>query len=99
MREKLLEQQRTEIDQLQQTLTAEQEEFKQRTAKEQEKELQTLKDTLSVERDKVNYCKATALRINLLCFLKCIFLHRQGENWIVSKQNHFIPPSRQRKTK
>ena len=57
MKEKLLQQQREEIDKLRQTLTAEQEQFKQRTVREHEKELQVLKDTLLVEQDKVNHYK------------------------------------------
>ena len=54
MKEKLLQQQREEIDKLQRTLSTEQEQFKQRTVEEHEKELQTLKKTLSAQHDKVD---------------------------------------------
>ena len=59
MREKLLQQQREEIDKLQHTLAAEQEQFKQKTVREHEKELQILKDALLVEQEKVKHYKST----------------------------------------
>ena len=68
MREKLLQQQREEIDTLQHTLAAEQEQFKQKTVREHEKELQVLKDALLVEQEKVKHCTST-IPIRTICYM------------------------------